>query len=151
MKSTAFLTITILTVIAMMTAGASKAMNSITVSNQGRICGRISEFLSNQLLAFVSVELFSSIDSSLVVGTLTNNRGEFNFSMLKPGNYFLVVSLEGFTTKQVQPVTVQNDNGKVEIGEIHLVREPRKPAKNQSAKHAALARATRHDISNKHE
>jgi hypothetical protein len=142
MKTTTILTMMLLTVIAMMTAGASKAMNAITVSDQGSICGRISEFITGQLLALASVELFSSIDSTLVVGTLTNNKGEFNFSMLKPGDYFLVVSLEGFATKQVQPVTISKDDIKVETGEIQLTRTSRKQAKNQPAKHETYARST---------
>jgi len=142
MKTTTILTMMLLTVIAMMTAGASKAMSAITVSDQGRICGRISEFITGQLLTLASVELFSSIDSTLVVGTLTNNKGEFNFSMLKPGDYFLVVSLEGFATKQVQPVTISKDDRKVETGEIQLTRTPRKQAKNQPAKHVTYARST---------
>ncbi|HSM46943.1 MAG TPA: carboxypeptidase-like regulatory domain-containing protein, partial [Draconibacterium sp.] len=146
MKSTTILTMMVLTVIAIMTAGASKAMNAITVSDQGRICGRISEFITGQLLALASVELFSSIDSTLVVGTLTNNKGEFSFSMLKPGDYFLVVSLEGFATKQVQPVTVRKGDVKAELGEIQLSRSSRKPAKNQSAKTITYTRSTRQGI-----
>ncbi|MDO8951621.1 MAG: carboxypeptidase-like regulatory domain-containing protein [Draconibacterium sp.] len=147
MKSTTFLTMMVLAVIPMMTAGASTAMNKITVSDQGRICGRISEFITGQLLAFASVELFSAIDSSLVVGTLTNNKGEFNFSMLKPGDYFLVVSLEGFATKQFQPITISKEDHKVETGEIQLTRTPRKPAKNQSSNHVTYARSTRQTLS----
>lgn len=147
MKTTTFLTMMVLAVIAMMPTGASKAMTTITVSDHGRICGRISEFITGQLLALASVELFSSIDSTLVVGTLTNSKGEFNFSMLKPGDYFLVVSLEGFATKQIQPITISKDDRKVETGEIHLTRAPRKPAKNQSSKHAVYARSTRQTIS----
>jgi ABC-type uncharacterized transport system permease subunit len=143
MKSTTFFTILVLAVVAMMTAGASAAMKTITVSDQGRICGRISEFITGQLLAFASVELFSSIDSSLVVGTLTNNKGEFNFSMLKPGDYFLVVSLEGFATKQFQPVTISMEDRKVDTGEIQLTRAPRKPVKNQSSKHTVYAKSNR--------
>jgi hypothetical protein len=147
MKSTTFLTMMILTIVAMMTAGASKVMSTTTVSDQGRICGRISEFITGQLLPFASVELFSSIDSTLVVGTLTNSKGEFNFSMLKPGDYFLVVSLEGFATKQFQPVTISTEDRKVETGEIQLTRALRKPAKNQLSKHAVYARSTRQTIS----
>lgn len=131
----------LLTVITLITAGASKAMSAITVSDQGRICGRISEFITGQLLALASVELFSSIDSTLVVGTLTNNKGEFSFSMLKPGDYFLVVRMEGFAALQVQSVTVRKDNVKVELSEIQLSRTPRKSAKNQPAKHVTYVRS----------
>jgi hypothetical protein len=142
MKSTTFLTMMILTVVAMMTAGASKAMETISVSDQGRICGRISETLSGQLLAFASVELFSTIDSSLVVGTLTNNQGEFNFSMLKPGNYFIMISLDGFAAKKVQPVVIKSENFRTDLGEIQLERTSRKPVKNQTVKQAVYARST---------
>ena len=141
----------VFTVIAIMTVAASKAMNANTVSKQGRICGRISEFNTGQLLALASIELFSSIASTLVVGTLTNNQGEFSFSMLKPGDYFLVVSLEGFGTKQVQPVTINNDDRKVETGEIHLNKVPRKPARNKSAKHVTYDQSIRQNLSYNYE
>lgn len=142
MKSTTFLTMMVLAVITIMTSGASKAMKTISVSDQGRICGRISETVSGQLLSFASVELFSAIDSSLVVGTLSNNQGEFNFSMLKPGNYFIVVSLDGFTAKRVQPVVIQTEVFRTDLGEIHLERTMRKPVKNQAVKQAVYAQST---------
>jgi hypothetical protein len=150
MKPTTFLSMMILTVISIMTAGVTNAMNTISVSDQGRIYGRISEFITGQLLDLVSVELFSSIDSTLVVGTVTNNKGEFSFSMLKPGEYFLVVSLKGFITKQIAPVNIRQDESKVGTGEIQLNRIPRKPAKNRSAKHATYARSTMQSISYNH-
>lgn len=147
MKSISLLTMMVLTFISILTADASKAMHTISVSDQGRIYGRISEFITGQLLNLVSVDLFSSVDSTLVVGTLTNNKGEFSFSMLKPGEYFLVVSLKGFVTKKVTPVIIRKDESKVGTGEIQLTRIPRKPAKNHSAKHPEYARSNMQTIS----
>ena len=150
MKPTAFFIMMVLTVISILTANASKVTDKISVSDQGRIYGRISEFITGQLLDLVWVDLFSSVDSTLVVGTLTNKKGEFSFSMLKPGNYFLVISLKGFVTKQITPVTIRKEENKVVTGEIQLTRVPRKPAKNQSAKHATYARSNWQTISYNH-
>jgi uncharacterized protein (DUF2141 family) len=143
MKSTTFLTILVLAVIAMMTAGASKAMKTITVSDQGRICGRISEIITGQLLAFASVELYSSIDSTIVVGTITNSKGEFYFSMLKPGDYYLKIILDGFATKKIQTGTIKEDNLQNDLGKIQLERIPRKSTRNTSSKYVLYANSSR--------
>ncbi len=139
MKSTTFLTMMVLAVIAMMTAGASKAMKTITISDQGRICGRISEIITGQLLAFASVELFSAIDSTLVVGTITNSKGEFYFSMLKPGDYYLKISLDGFAAKKLQTVTIKEGDLQNDLGRIQLERIPRKSTRNTSSKNVLYA------------
>jgi hypothetical protein len=140
MKPITFLSMMFLTAITLMTASASKAMSTISVSNQGRICGLITESITNQLLELVSIELFSCTDSSLVAGTITNKKGEFNFSMIKTGDYYLVVSFGGFETRKIEPVVVRKDVSKVNLGEIQINRSLRKTAKTQSYKNVSYSR-----------
>lgn len=109
--------------------GVSHAMRFITVSDQGRIYGRLLDFKTGDPLAFISAELFSVADSQLVVGTLSNLAGEFTFSMLKPGTYFVVISAGGFTTRQLLPVTITAKENKLNLGEIQLTRVSRKQEK----------------------
>jgi hypothetical protein len=109
--------------------GISNAFKFINVSDRGRIYGRLLDFNTGDPLAFISAELFSVADSQLVVGTLSNLAGEFTFSMLKPGSYFVVISAEGFTTRQLLPVTITAEESKFNLGEIQMDRVSRKNAK----------------------
>lgn len=109
--------------------GISNAFKFINASDKGRICGRLFDFNTGDPLAFISAELFSVADSQLVVGTLSNLAGEFTFSMLKPGTYFVVISAEGFTPKQLLPVTITAEQSKLNLGEIQLNRISRKNVK----------------------
>lgn len=116
----------------MLLPGVSHAMKFISVSDQGRIYGKLIDFTTGDPLALISAELFSVADSQLVVGTLSNLAGEFTFSMLKPGTYFVVISAGGFTTRQLLPVTVTAEDSKLNLGEIQLERIQRKNSKSIS-------------------
>lgn len=129
--------------------GVSHAMRFITVSDQGRIYGRLLDFKTGDPLAFISAELFSVADSQLVVGTLSNLAGEFTFSMLKPGTYFVVISAEGFTTRQLLPVTITAKESKLNLGEIQLTRVSRKQEKALSRHRLVPATVTVQTIHSK--
>lgn len=124
-----FKALTVIAGLLLLFPGVSHALKFITVSDQGRICGRLFDFTTGDPLAFISAELFSVADSQLIVGTLSNLAGEFNFSMLKPGSYFVVVSAEGFASRQLLPVTITAEESKLSLGEILLTRVSRKHAK----------------------
>ena len=127
-----FKAITVIAGLLLLLPGISQAMKFISVSDQGRIYGRLLDFTTGDPLAFISAELFSVSDSQLVVGTLSNLAGEFNFSMLKPGSYFVVMSAEGFASCQLFPVTITEEENKLNLGEIQLTRVSRKHAKTIS-------------------
>ena len=110
----------------------SNAFKFINVSDRGRIYGRLLDFNTGDPLAFITAELFSVADSQLVVGTLSNLAGEFTFSMLKPGTYFVVISAEGFISEQLLPATITAEESKLNLGEIQLSRVQRKNAKTYS-------------------
>jgi hypothetical protein len=127
-----FKAFTVIAGLLLLLPGISNAAKFINVSDKGRICGRLLDFTSGDPLAFISAELFSVADSQLVVGTLSNLAGEFYFSMLKPGTYFVVISAEGFETRRLLPVTVTAEEEKLNLGEIRLTRIQRKNAKTLS-------------------
>lgn len=140
MKPITFLSMMFLTAITFMSASTSKATSTISVSDKGRIYGLITESITNQLLELVSIELFSCTDSTLVAGTITNQKGEFFFSMIKQGDYFLVLKNGGFETKQVDTFTVRTEENKINLGEIQLTRSARKAVKTRSAKNVSTSR-----------
>jgi len=127
-----FKAFTVIAGLLLLLPGISNAAKFINVSDKGRICGRLLDFTSGDPLAFISAELFSVADSQLVVGTLSNLAGEFYFSMLKPGTYFVVISAEGFETRRLLPVNVTAEEEKLNQGEIRLTRIQRKNSKTLS-------------------
>ena len=98
---------------------ASKAVG-INVSATGKISGRIFCAQSKLPAEFVSVTLFSAADSSMIAGTISNPDGSFSFSMLEAGEYFLEISEIGFEKKRIDDVRVQNENSRINLGEIQL-------------------------------
>ena len=93
----------------------------INVSGQGRISGNIRGATSNSTLEYVSVALFSASDSSMVAGTISDRNGNFYFSMLGNGKYFLEIRESGFENKFISPVNILNDDLKIDLGEIVLI------------------------------
>jgi outer membrane receptor protein involved in Fe transport len=70
----------------------SKAQTNHTIS------GIIKDRTNKTTLPFASVILKSETDSVFFSGTITNEEGRFSLSKIKPGKYFLEVSLIGYTT-----------------------------------------------------
>lgn len=108
---------------------ASKAMGSIRISEKGRICGFITDATTGKPLDSVSVDLYTISGSKLVVGTLTNNKGEFNLTMLEPGDYYLDISMPGYSGFRVKSIKVKKDAAKIDVGEIQLSKISKKAAK----------------------
>jgi uncharacterized surface anchored protein len=108
---------------------ASKAMGSINISEKGQICGRIVDFTTENPLESASVELYTATGKKLVVGTLTNSKGIFTFTMIEPGEYFLEISLEGYAAFRIKSIEIKKEGGKTDVGEIQLNRVSKKNAR----------------------
>lgn len=108
---------------------ASKATGNIGISEKGQIFGRIIDLATGNPLASVSVDLYTSAGLKIVVGTLTNNKGEFKLTMLEPGNYYLDISMTGYESFRIKNIVVKNDGGKIDAGEIQLSKVSKKAAR----------------------
>lgn len=120
------------TAILLVLTSVSKAIGSIGVSEKGRICGRIVDFTTGNPLLSVSVDLLTSDGLKLVVGTLTNNKGEFTLTMLEPGNYILDISIDGYNNYRIYNVVVKEKVVKNEIGDIKLQKKMHKSTRATS-------------------
>lgn len=104
----------------------------INVSGEGKITGNISSSKSNLPIENVSVTLFSATDSSMVVGTISDQFGKFYFSMLSSGKYFLEFSENGFEKHKTYPLRIQDDHAKINLGDVKLI--PVQQAKKHKVK-----------------
>ncbi|MDP3433407.1 MAG: carboxypeptidase-like regulatory domain-containing protein [Bacteroidota bacterium] len=133
MKTIKVRTVLVWLTLLMLTAGSSKSM-IIGVHKKGIITGLVSNFETNQPFAFVSVEVYSATDSALVIGTLTDQEGQFTISMLDSGKYYVEINERNFKKRNIQPVVISESTAKVNLGEISLVSVPRKHSKQFSGK-----------------
>ena len=92
----------------------------INVSGTGKISGNIRNATSDLPLANITITLFSTADSSMVVGTISDIFGNFCISMLDSGRYYLVVSENGFEKTQISQIKILSGNPKINVGEVML-------------------------------
>jgi outer membrane cobalamin receptor len=72
-------------------------------------------------LAFVSVIIKNSRDSSFLLGTITSEEGRFTLADIIPGNYYIELSLVGFTPKK-HPVAIGSLSAFLDLGTLELAK-----------------------------
>lgn len=87
--------------------------NSITLS------GLLKDKGANTPLPYMSIVFKTAKDSVFVTGTISNDEGRFTIQGIKPGNYILVASLIGYTTK-IQPLYVGSLSKYLDLGTIEV-------------------------------
>ena len=92
-------------------------VSALAQSKGVTLSGRIEEARNKSALAYASVVLKTEVDSSFVVGTITNEAGLFTFSALKRGKYLLEVSFIGYKT-QAQTVLIGQLSDYLDLGNI---------------------------------
>ena len=83
------------------------------------ISGMIKDKATKSALLYVNVILKSAKDSTFVTGTVTDEEGRFTLTSIKPGNYFLEISLIGYLTKK-QPLFVGSLSAFLDATSIEL-------------------------------
>ena len=82
----------------------------------GNINGSLENSTSNEALPYATVALYSS-DSTLITGTLADDKGNFSFKEITYGDYFLSIDVIGFQKLQ-QNITL--DQAKLDLEKISL-------------------------------
>ena len=77
------------------------------------IKGKVIDIETDGPLEYATVSLFSSQDSTLVTGVITDMKGEFSLKT-KPGKYYVVIQFMGYEPKTI----IINLNEKVNLGNI---------------------------------
>lgn len=86
------------------------------------VSGIIKDKTTLSPLPFVSVTIKSEKDSSLIVGTITNEEGRFTLNNIKQGRYYIEVSYIGYITHK-QPLFVGSLNSFLDAGTIALIED----------------------------
>jgi iron complex outermembrane recepter protein len=80
---------------------------------QSMVSGAVRDLNTNEPIEFVSIGLYSSYDSTLAGGNITDIDGKFTVDKMIPGSYYLVASFLGYRTHIVSEITLQKNEKKV--------------------------------------
>jgi outer membrane receptor protein involved in Fe transport len=90
---------------------------------QGQLIGRVVDPGNSQPMEFASIALYSSQDSSLINGSISDEYGKFELKQIGPGDYFIITSFIGFQSQTLQVVDFSR-NERRDVGEILLGADP---------------------------
>ncbi|MEQ8905308.1 TonB-dependent receptor [Ekhidna sp.] len=82
------------------------------------VSGTIKDKVSNEALPFVTVQM-QRPDSSLVTGTISNEKGLFSIGGIEPGDYLLKISYIGYK-KYISALYVGSNSEFIDVGAIVL-------------------------------
>ncbi|GAB4363024.1 MAG: outer membrane beta-barrel family protein [Calditrichia bacterium] len=87
----------------------------------GKISGNVFENETRVPIEYANIILYSLRDSSQVTGTITDARGYFELTSVRPGRYYLEVFFLGYETKIIEDIRVGPRNPEVDLGSIYLI------------------------------
>ncbi len=87
----------------------------------GVVSGTVLEKESGKPVEYASVALLLTIDSSLVSGAVTNEKGEFSIEEIPVGPYFVTIDFMGFETYTSEQIRISpRGNPEVDLGTIMM-------------------------------
>jgi outer membrane receptor protein involved in Fe transport len=89
-------------------------------SRRNKISGIILDGTTNSPLEFANVAVYSVPDSSLVTGSITNQKGVFEITGLAEGEYYLAANFIGFSPVLIDDVVLDKENSQVDLGKIEI-------------------------------
>lgn len=87
-----------------------------------QIVGKVLDDETNHAVEYVTVALFDNQSKSLITGTITDKEGRFVIENIKKGQYYIELSFMGYEKISVDDITVSDQNPKVDLGTIKLIR-----------------------------
>ena len=90
-----------------------------TAAQGGTIAGRVVAEATGEALEFATVAVYRLPDSTLATGNLADEEGRFRFEGLRPGRYYLSVSIVGYGARRV-PVELTASAPTRDVGDVRL-------------------------------
>ena len=100
-------------------AFSTQAQTGVTIT------GRVADRQTNQPLAYCSVALFKSQDSTLITGLLTDEKGFFQFENITAGQYYLQTQYIGYGKSKVTLPAFATDQKLIEVPPVQMDLDPR--------------------------
>jgi len=86
----------------------------------GAVNGTVIDEATKEAIPSATVALWSSRDSSLVTGTITQPDGTFMLSNVRPGKYYVQLSFVGYVTETIADIELGRESMKRDLGRVAL-------------------------------
>ncbi|MDD5570889.1 MAG: TonB-dependent receptor [Bacteroidales bacterium] len=87
----------------------------------GIIRGNINDSISSQPVEYANIVLFRKKDSSMVTGTITNEKGAFILNKIPFGNYYIICSFIGYRNFKIPNILITPKVPEKNLGNVNLV------------------------------
>uniref|UniRef100_UPI003216568C outer membrane beta-barrel family protein n=1 Tax=uncultured Draconibacterium sp. TaxID=1573823 RepID=UPI003216568C len=87
---------------------------------KGKIVGIVVETKNEIPMEFANIAIYNLVDSSLITGGITNEKGEFEIPDVSYGDYFLEANFIGFEKSTIGTITLNRRNRISNVGAITL-------------------------------
>ena len=91
----------------------------VSAQDMAIIQGKIIDEKNMQAVPYANVSLFLQRDSLLVIATVTNDKGEFNLSGIKPDTYYMRVNNMGYQNTKIDKIDLAGKSN-LDVGSIIL-------------------------------
>lgn len=86
-----------------------------------QLTGKVVDNDDNYPLEYASVAIYNTLNKKLVVGTVSNKKGVFSLSDVKPGSYYLEASFLGYQKNVIKSIVINKKGEKKDVGTIKLI------------------------------
>ncbi len=93
--------------------------NFLLGQKEGLIKGKVIDAQSNLPLEYATITIYSTKDSSLISGEITNSKGDFKLN-LPYGNYYGELNFLSYQPFPITPFSLNSKQKKINLGEIKL-------------------------------
>lgn len=90
-------------------------------TNTGTITGSVVDGSTKLPMEFVNTVLYSTIDSTLIKGTVTDKSGTFNLNNIPYGEYYIKCSFIGYKEKKISMFRIDAAQMSLNLGTIALI------------------------------
>ncbi|MCW9095265.1 MAG: TonB-dependent receptor, partial [Ignavibacteriaceae bacterium] len=90
---------------------------NISALNDIRVSGKVLDAATKHTIEYANIVLLSPKDSSLITGGVTDNKGNFNLALAKPGSYIFEARFIGYDTDS-REIQIKPGNTNLDLGEI---------------------------------
>ena len=97
----------------------------VSFAQSGRVTGRVVDAESDAPLAFSSIRIFKTADSTLIDGNITNDAGKFNLQV-PFGQYYANIEFIGYNPLNTPFFVVNEENNSVDLGDLKLASSSQK-------------------------
>lgn len=98
-------------------------LNAGPENRKGVIKAVIRDAATNTPIEYANVTIHNSKDSTFIGGTVSDRKGELEFSNLSEGKYYVKISYIGYEKKLIPNVTISPEKSEISLGVIKLSSE----------------------------